>query len=889
VSLVLGSLALLILLSVPATALAANAVRTPANYNSNLIPRGDDTYSSVVNLPFTMNWNGTVYTTIYINMNGNCTFGNFFTAYDPATALTALNRDILAPFWADVDTTNVGSNQVTYSNITSGNVPQVDGHNAFMVNWIGVPRYNAQTTPLNTFQLILIDRSDTGAGNFDIEYNYNTITWDRGTAASNAYARAGWGRAGPTGYEITGGNTNGAYLDTGARALVDGSLNSGGVLGRYVWSVRNGVPPNSPPIINLAFETLNRAPNGPRGRPGYRGAGAATASDPDGNVVTFVRAPAIGTFLPMGSNTVTWTATDNGGLVSVDTQTIIVADTLPPTLPVVVSTTHSVSTWTTVGTVGLRWTSSVDAGTGVDGYSYGWTPNAPGLPDTTRDAYTTGAGVPVTVTLENETFPDNNWPADLTRPAGDSQTYLRANNFAGRNHGTSAAEVYSNNNTRRNVSFSKIYDLSGCTSASLSFWDYSVQIEAGDYNTVEYSTDGTNWTVLQTRAGNAVWTQRTYGIPVGSSTVTIRFSGSVNANNEYVCWDDVLLTAVASTTNSHSSDPGDGRWYFNVRAVDAAGNWTATASSVGPIWIDRVAPTTTSNIPAGWINAPLSVTLSAADPSGVVASTSYRINAGATTLYTVPFNVSAEGATTVQFWSTDGAGNVEVANTATVRIDRFLPTVPSGVVASAVGSSTIDVTWNASTDAASGIAYYRVYQDGALVATTTMTTFSRTGLSPGQTCTFRIAAVDAAGNASAQSAPASATVPLASLWLDISSATVDFNALQPGTPATLTGAEIVGVNGVGAIGYDLTCAASDFHDTGTGTLTIPIGSLTFVTRGWVTSPARAFSTSTITIDSGVDGPALWRHAYIFDYTMSVPWDSDVNTYSTSIVYTAVAK
>jgi hypothetical protein len=90
------------------------------------------------------------------------------------------------------------------------------------------------------------------------------------------------------------------------------------------------------------------------------------------------------------------------------------------------------------------------------------------------------------------------------------------------------------------------------------------------------------------------------------------------------------------------------------------------------------------------------------------------------------------------------------------------------------------------------------------------------------------------------------------------------------------------------MGYDLTCAAADFRDTGTGTLTIPVGSLTFATRGWITAPSQAFSTSTVVIDSGSDGPALWRHDYIFDYTMSVPWDSDVNTYSTSIVYTAVA-
>src|SRR5450759_816809 len=446
----------------PGTAMAvANAIRTPANYSSNVIPRGDDTYSSVVALPLSMNWNGTIYSNIYLNMNGNCTFGNFFTAYDPTTSMATSNRNMLAPFWADVDTTNLSSAQMTYSNITAGNIPQVDGHNAFIVNWINVPRYNAQTTPLDSFQMILIDRSDTGAGNFDIEYNYDTINWDRGTTASNRYARAGWARTGNVGYEITGGNTSGAYLDTGANALIDGSLNSGGVLGRYVWNVRNGVPPNSPPIINLGFETKTLEANDPAGYTGYSGPADATASDPDGTVASFVRSPAAGSLLPYGSNTITWTATDNDGAVSVETQVIVVSDTMPPTLPTLTSPSHpNLRTWYNTPNITLDWTFSTDSGSGMDGYSFGWTPNAAGLPDTTKDAYT--AGSQSSTLLEDQTFPTATWPVvDL----GPEPANLRVQSAHA--HGTYAAEIYtSNNNSRRTAQFTKTFDLSGYTSAT---------------------------------------------------------------------------------------------------------------------------------------------------------------------------------------------------------------------------------------------------------------------------------------------------------------------------------------------------------------------------------------------------------------------------------------
>ncbi len=89
------ALGLAAMLVAPPTLRAAgpNAVLTPTGYNANTIARGDDTSNLVVNLPFTMNWNGTTYNQIYINMNGNCTFGSGFTDYNPTTTLAASNAE----------------------------------------------------------------------------------------------------------------------------------------------------------------------------------------------------------------------------------------------------------------------------------------------------------------------------------------------------------------------------------------------------------------------------------------------------------------------------------------------------------------------------------------------------------------------------------------------------------------------------------------------------------------------------------------------------------------------------------------------------------------------------------------------------------------------------
>jgi hypothetical protein len=100
----------------------------------------------------------------------------------------------VAPFFGDVDTRAAASNVVTF-----GQTVTLDGHKAFCVDWAGVSGvgyYNEHTDKLNSFQLLLIDRSDVGAGDFDIEMNYDKVQWETGdasaAAAASAAPRRGW-------------------------------------------------------------------------------------------------------------------------------------------------------------------------------------------------------------------------------------------------------------------------------------------------------------------------------------------------------------------------------------------------------------------------------------------------------------------------------------------------------------------------------------------------------------------------------------------------------------------------------------------------------------------------------------------------------------------------
>jgi chitodextrinase len=95
-------------------------------------------------------------------------------------------------------------------------------------------------------------------------------------------------------------------------------------------------------------------------------------------------------------------------------------------------------------------------------------------------------------------------------------------------------------------------------------------------------------------------------------------------------------------------------------------------------------------------------------------------------------------------------------STSTSTSDTSAPSVPTGLKAAAVSSSQINLSWAASTDnvAVSG---YKIYINGSLRATTTKASYSDTGLTAGTTYTYKVAAYDAAGNISGQSASASAT------------------------------------------------------------------------------------------------------------------------------------
>jgi len=227
----------------PARAGLSGPVRFLAGFTANMLDPGDDGSSAAIALPFTVRFYGQDYTTIYVNNNGNVSFAGPLPDFTPFPLANAA-EPVVAPFFADVDTTNLpGSNGA--GTVYFG-TDVVDGHPAFAATWSAVGYYAFHTDKLNTFQVVLIGRDDVAAGAFDIEFNYDTIQWETGDAdggvgglgggSVRAGFSAGTGVAG-TSQELVGSGVPGSFLDDDtATGLVHGST-PGAIPGRYVFPV----------------------------------------------------------------------------------------------------------------------------------------------------------------------------------------------------------------------------------------------------------------------------------------------------------------------------------------------------------------------------------------------------------------------------------------------------------------------------------------------------------------------------------------------------------------------------------------------------------------------------------------------------------------------------
>ncbi len=312
---------------------------------------------------------------------------------------------------------------------------------------------------------------------------------------------------------------------------------------------------------------------------------------------------------------------------------------------------------------------------------------------------------------------------------------------------------------------------------------------APDFALVRYNSDGS----LDTGFGNG-------------GTITTNVANDTDVAQAVVVQSDGKIVAAGRAFRSN----------FDLTLVRYSNEGAPTPTT------DTTPPTAPTGLTATFNAVTNAIDLSWTAATDNVAVTGYRVfrDGGLLPITTVngtTFSDAGQSGThTYGVRAIDAAGNESgLSNIASATVaggDVTPPTVPASLTATAnLATQTIELSWTASSDDV-GVTGYRVFRDNGTtpISTVAGTTFN----DPGQlgTHVYAVAAIDAAGNQSAlsNSATATVTIPegstLANLTVDPATVTAPANSI--GT-VTLNGAAPAG-------GVSVTLRSSD-----TGKATVP--------------------------------------------------------------------
>jgi chitodextrinase len=270
-------------------------------------------------------------------------------------------------------------------------------------------------------------------------------------------------------------------------------------------------------------------------------------------------------------------------------------------------------------------------------------------------------------------------------------------------------------------------------------------------------------------------------IPVNLDTITVYFSdpinsatfttGSISISPAIAFSIDTSLldtTRVALITLDASLAANTDYTVHIEGIVDANGiavpaqSWTFTTTTLQ----DTAPPSAPQNLRTTSVSSSqVSLAWNASqDDQSLAGYRVYRDNTLVTTTSQTSYTNSALSSNTTYQYRVeayDAAGNSATSTTLSVTTsantsDTTAPSVPTGLAITSNTSSSVSISWNASTDNV-GVARYYIYRNTTQIGNTTSRNYTDSTVSASTTYQYRVAAADAAGNLSAQSTALSVT------------------------------------------------------------------------------------------------------------------------------------
>jgi hypothetical protein len=235
---------------------------------------------------------------------------------------------------------------------------------------------------------------------------------------------------------------------------------------------------------------------------------------------------------------------------------------------------------------------------------------------------------------------------------------------------------------------------------------------------------------------------------------TLNFTSTTTGGTANVTFGAGIML-IESTTNTNI--------LTNPATMAIGGTYTVDTF---PPTISITSPQTNAVLGKG---STINITVNANDANSSVTKVEYYIDGTKTgTVTTSPFTYAWNTSSltlashTIQAKAYDSFNNIGSSTTISVNLaDLTVPSTPASLRTVSSTPSSISLAWNASTDNV-GVTGYKVTRDTTLLATVSSTTLTYTdsGLSAGTNYTYKVQAIDAAGNTSNSASLATATPAL---------------------------------------------------------------------------------------------------------------------------------
>lgn len=237
----------------------------------------------------------------------------------------------------------------------------------------------------------------------------------------------------------------------------------------------------------------------------------------------------------------------------------------------------------------------------------------------------------------------------------------------------------------------------GCHTANVRAWD-NTGLGSGDqtFGPVCYDTIPPVTIASLSPAPNASgWNNSPVQVTLSASDPGYPLTGS-GVNATYYNFGCTIF-CFSNTYTGPFTVSGDGSHVVQFGSKDNSGgylgdNGNFEATKAITVNIDTTPPHTTASLSGtsqgGSYLAPVQVTLAASDTLSGVSSTQYQIDGGTSQTYGGPFSVSAPGAHTVSFHSTDVAGNAETTQSTSFTIASAATATPTSTSVSVTSTPT---------------------------------------------------------------------------------------------------------------------------------------------------------------------------------------------------------